>query len=567
MGQRHNGSWAAPDNRPMFLKAGALSLALLLASRLLGLLRESALASAFGVSGLGDVAVLMLTLPDWLTGVLASGALAYVLLPHWAQQSLPHQEWVQRRVASGLLGLGLLLAAGLVLGRAAVVQSLLPGLGLALWPPAECAMVWAAAGLPGALLAALWVTRLQHERDFAGMYGASLVVNAVLITALWGMAWVGTTDAAVTLLGIALGLAMVIRLLWLARRLRRGRRFQSNAQPDAHPGAQPDAGNRGTPQGDGAAQLPAISLWVWAALSAGLPLLLPFVARTLASGAGEGALAAFNYAWKLVELPLMLAVQLVATLAFPAITRALTGGPLGMPGASGEVEGEREASRPELPPKMTPEAVRVIRQALALAWTLACAATLALQVGATAIADLLFGWGRMDAAALSQVAEWGRVGAWGLLPQALIAVAVTVLAALGRMRMVVLAYGLALAALLGLGTLGGQGLGGAALMAILNTVLTGVALALLVVLWRYRALVTTGRVDEPRFTPHRLLPWQAMAVPGLLLAVGSVVIRVSGLEVHGQKGTLPLILSCFSAIFIIAIAVKTCPEVRQALRR
>ena len=46
----------------MFLKAGVLSLALLLASRLLGLLRESAQAAAFGASGAGDVATLVLTL-------------------------------------------------------------------------------------------------------------------------------------------------------------------------------------------------------------------------------------------------------------------------------------------------------------------------------------------------------------------------------------------------------------------------------------------------------------------------------------------------------------------------
>ena len=65
---------------PMFLKAGAISLFLLVCSRLLGLARESAQAAAFGSTGLGDVAVLMLTLPDWLAGLLASGALAYVLL-------------------------------------------------------------------------------------------------------------------------------------------------------------------------------------------------------------------------------------------------------------------------------------------------------------------------------------------------------------------------------------------------------------------------------------------------------------------------------------------------------
>ena len=90
----------------MFLKAGALSLALLLASRLLGLARESAQAAAFGTSGLGDVAVLMLTLPDWLAGLLASGALAYVLLPHWARQPRAAQRATQRALALGLLALG-----------------------------------------------------------------------------------------------------------------------------------------------------------------------------------------------------------------------------------------------------------------------------------------------------------------------------------------------------------------------------------------------------------------------------------------------------------------------------
>ena len=70
----------------MFLKAGVLSLGLLLASRLLGLVRESAQAAAFGASGMGDLAVLMLTLPDWVAGLVASGALAYVLLPLWSHE-------------------------------------------------------------------------------------------------------------------------------------------------------------------------------------------------------------------------------------------------------------------------------------------------------------------------------------------------------------------------------------------------------------------------------------------------------------------------------------------------
>ena len=97
----------------MFLKAGALSLALLLASRLLGLVRESAQAAAFGTSGVADVVVLMLTLPDWLVGVMASGGLAYALLPAWAVQTRQQQDHTQRRVARVLLAAGVLLALAL----------------------------------------------------------------------------------------------------------------------------------------------------------------------------------------------------------------------------------------------------------------------------------------------------------------------------------------------------------------------------------------------------------------------------------------------------------------------
>ncbi|HZY16024.1 MAG TPA: virulence factor MviN, partial [Ramlibacter sp.] len=99
----------------MFLRAGVLSLALLLASRVLGLLRESALAAAFGATGAGDIAVLMLTLPDWLASVLAGGALAYVLLPHWAQEDAGRIAATQRRVARMLLLAGLLLALAVAL--------------------------------------------------------------------------------------------------------------------------------------------------------------------------------------------------------------------------------------------------------------------------------------------------------------------------------------------------------------------------------------------------------------------------------------------------------------------
>src|SRR6478609_1729781 len=168
----------------MFLRAGALSLALLLASRLLGVLRESAQAAAFGRSGMADLAVLVLSLPDWLTAVVASGALAYVLLPAWAGQPPAAIAALQRRVALWTCALAAGLAVGLVLLRIPAVQLLAGGLPRSLRGLAAQGLVWSAVAVPPALLAALWATRLQHERDFTGLYGANLAVNLVLIASI-----------------------------------------------------------------------------------------------------------------------------------------------------------------------------------------------------------------------------------------------------------------------------------------------------------------------------------------------------------------------------------------------
>jgi peptidoglycan biosynthesis protein MviN/MurJ (putative lipid II flippase) len=257
------------------------------------------------------------------------------------------------------------------------------------------------------------------------------------------------------------------------------------------------------------AELPPLPVWLWAVLSAGLPLTLPFAARSIASQAGEGGLATFNYAWKLVELPLILAIQLVATLAFPAIARALAAG---------------DSSASAGP----------VRNAFALAWALACAAAASLLVGAPAIAQLLFGWGRMEPQALARVAHWGTLGAWGLLPQALIAVALAVLAARRRMKFAVMAYGAALALLLGYALRGASD--GASLMVLLNFLLGAVAVTVVIALgsdmlgwlpWRSMAISFASLLALAGLAAQT---WLA-ALPGLWL--GLVAAGLAGVAVMG----------------------------------
>lgn len=482
----------------MFLKAGVLSLALLLASRLFGLVRESAQAAAFGASGLGDIAVLMLTLPDWVAGIVASGALAYVLLPAWAHEDAGRIAATQRRVGRLLLGAGAALAVLLLVFHSGAVSWLAGGLPADLRPQAGRALMWSAVSLPLALLAALGATRLQHERDFVGMYAANLVVNGVLVLALAIVAF-AARDTALAWLGAGLLVAMVARLAWLWARQRPFRRAPGLADADT---------------------LPAASVWAWAAAAAGLPLALPFVARSLASHEGPGALATFNYAWKLVELPLVLALQLVGTLALGPIAQALR-----------SADGAAAAAAP-------------LRRGFALAWTLACAAVAGLMLASPAVAQLLFGWGRMQPQALELVAQWGRIASWSLLPQALVTIALAVLAAQQRMRVAVIAYAAALAVLVL-----SQARTGATLMLWLDLVWVAIALAVL------RALGPGLRL---------WLPWKALAVPGGLLLLLQAVVAFTGVPAHHGLQWLAAIAA---ASAMIGVGWGASGDLRAALRR
>lgn len=500
----------------MFLRAGLLSLGLLLLSRVLGLLRESAQAAAFGASAHGDLSVLMLSLPDWLAGLLAGGTLSYVLLPHWAAQSARQQARTLVLLSRWLLLLGAVLAAALLWQRDRLIVLLVPGLPMALRDAGADSLAWSAVALPAALLAALWTTRLQYQRDFTGLYSAHVLVNLVLVAALATLAWRYVPEQGIAILGASLLAAMLARLGWLGWRMRR---------PPAHDTAAVNPSDR---------PMPPPAVWLWAGLAAGLPLVLPFAARSLASQAGEGALATFNYAWKLVELPLVLAIQLVASLAFPGIALVLA-----------RSQGASALRRPDA------DAATAIRAAFALAWTLACAAAAALLVGAPAIAQMLFGWGRMGAAGLAQVAAWGAAGAWGLLPQALIAVALTVLAGQSRMKAPVLAYGAALAVLLLAGAQGASD--GLVLMWLLNAAWAGVALVSLAALGR-KALALW-------------LPWRSMWSPFLVLAAAAAGSTPAPIRDMLASTVTTLALSGAVAMVVIAAGWLAGADLRRALRR
>ncbi|MEJ8858362.1 lipid II flippase MurJ [Variovorax robiniae] len=495
----------------MLARAGATALALLLISRLLGVIRESVQAAAFGASGFGDIVVLMLALPDWLTGISIAGGLAYVLLPHWAAlEQQPHSVTnvarLQRQIAKTLLGGGAL--AGLAIGIAAPVlpEWLAPGLPLNLTSDAIAGLRWSAIALPLALIAALWSTRLQHEHDFAGLYSANLVVNTMLIT---GMIAMGSLYGALSTpheMGVVLFCAMAGRLAWQGVRL-------SKLKPQILVASEAPMP---------ALKLPPVASWVWAALASGLPLALPFAARSLASSSGEGSLVTFNYAWKLVELPLVLAVQVVASLSFPSLTRAF-------------------AARSEV--------FSSVRKSFALSWAMGCATASALVVASPALSQILFGWGRMTPDALARISDWSAIGAWGLLPQALTAVGLTVLATLRKMRSAVFAYAIALMFLVASGS---QWQSGAQLMWIMNISSLFVATSV---------LSTIRRALNERTDQGPWLPWREMLCPLAVTCLAGTFTVPTDSRVVGISAAV------LAGAITIAAAWLSGPTLREAVRQ
>ena len=70
------------DNKDIFLSSFVVTFGLLL-GRIFGFLREIIIASKFGISSESDIATILLTIPDFLVGLIAGGALSAVLIPEF----------------------------------------------------------------------------------------------------------------------------------------------------------------------------------------------------------------------------------------------------------------------------------------------------------------------------------------------------------------------------------------------------------------------------------------------------------------------------------------------------
>lgn len=328
-------------------RAFSLSLLLLAASRLLGIVRDAVVASQFGLSGHADAALVALSYPDFTISLLWGAAVPAVMVPRMAGRApaeLAAEAARWSRVA--LLAFAL---AGLAswLARVPLAHLLAPGLrGADALLAARTLGLGALLALPAGAVTMVGAAALQSQGRLQWQYAGNVVFNLVLIVGLLlaarlhAFGWVAGGIALASLARLGMMRGVVARL----------------GRPLADAPRWPDA-----------AGLQAALL---ALAASGLTVLYTLAARSFASSAGAGQLGVFHYAQRVGELPLHTVFAVAAALALARLSAAE---------AAGDRAGALERGRQWM--------ASMLRVALLLG---ACG-MLAAPLGVR----LVFGWGRM----------------------------------------------------------------------------------------------------------------------------------------------------------------------------
>ncbi|WP_435882681.1 lipid II flippase MurJ [Streptomyces nigra] len=339
-------------------RATLLSAALSMAAAVLGLGRDQALAHLFGAGAETDAFLVAWTVPEMASTLLIEDGMAFVLVPAFSLalarrgRGTPGPDPVRALVAASLPRLCLALAGAaalLVLGAPLLVAFLAPGLSdpsLAVACTRLTATCVLSFGLAGYCSAALRAHRSYLAPGAIYIaYNAVIIATMVVLAARWG---VRAAALGVALGGCAMALAQAPSL-WrrLARRPGGGSGVPRAAgtDRDGGPGLARAAGTdqHGGPgvaraagaDRDGVTQAPGADRDGGRAFTVGLVCAVLLFAvgrqsqvlieRYFASGLPAGAISHLNYAQKVAQLPMSLAMM-VCVVTFPVVARAIAEG-------------------------------------------------------------------------------------------------------------------------------------------------------------------------------------------------------------------------------------------------
>lgn len=282
--------------RSTLFGAGAVLAFALLLGRISGFGRELVLASRFGISEQADIAVILLTLPDLLVNLLLSGGLSAALVPRL--RGLPPGQAAQlfRNASFWAMAVFGLMAAAIAIWPAGIFGLFAPGLSNPTRGLGDYVMLLLALSVPLTALSGITAAYLNAgERFFIAGLG-TLIFNLAVMSALLGMR--GTSGLLVLAAAILGGsvLRLTSQAMILPRQVWHMDRGVTKMDQDF------------------------LAAFLAGVLATSLTLIPPALIRAVASLLGTGNIATFNYAQKLVELPLGILITTISTIALTRLS-------------------------------------------------------------------------------------------------------------------------------------------------------------------------------------------------------------------------------------------------------
>jgi putative peptidoglycan lipid II flippase len=353
-------------NRRTLVNASIVLSVALLVGRVSGLLRDLVLSYRLGLSASADLAIVLLTIPDLLVNVLLSGGISAALVPAFRKIDDVQSKALFHQLITYVTIVFSAMALLIVIVPQAIFAIIAPGVVRNISMMPATALLLMAVTLPLTALSGITTAFLNAKSRFLIPGLGTAVFNASIIAVLL----VGLNRVSILeLLAIGMVLGALARLL-----------TQSALIPWA-------------PYQIGRAEGPADAIlakaFVAGVLAAAAALAVPIIVRAAASLMEPGTIASFNYAQKLIELPVGVLITTIGTIALTKL--------------SGHYASNDPAAA-------APAALSSLNQALSLA----LAVTLFGAVFMDAVVQLVYQRGAMDAAATERVVALARIAILGV---------------------------------------------------------------------------------------------------------------------------------------------------------
>lgn len=281
------------------LRAGATIALLVLLGRFSGFAREWLLSVRAGATEAADIAVVLLTLPDLLVNLLLGGALTAALVPSLRRLPLAQASAMMLQVLAVVIPVFVIIALVLTVFGTPVLSLLAPGLPANYLSKHMISVSLTAAAIPLTALSGVVVAALNARDRFTSGAVGTLIFNLAILMAL------GLSSDQNIALPVSLGVlaGAVLRVAIQMADLRRD---------FAHPSFQ-----------HWHVDFDFLGRFLGAFSFVTIIVLLAPVARAFASYGEPGGLALFNYAYKLVELPLGVGIGALVTVLLSKLSSSM----------------------------------------------------------------------------------------------------------------------------------------------------------------------------------------------------------------------------------------------------